>query len=80
MIRKALLTATLAMFMAGPAFAGQCPNDMAAIDAALPKAKLNDANKTLVMDLRAKGGMQHKSGNHPASVKTLAQAKKILGL
>jgi len=80
MIRKALLTTTLAMLMAGPAFASQCPNDMAAIDAALPTAKLDDANKSMVMNLRAKGGMQHKSGEHTASIKTLAQAKNILGL
>lgn len=80
MIRKALLTTTLVMLMAGPAFAGQCPNDMAAIDAALPTAKLTDANKSKVTDLRAKGGMQHKSGDHAGSVSTLAKAKTILGL
>lgn len=80
MLRKGLLTATLALFMAGPAFASQCPNNMAAIDAALPNAQLSEADKTKVMSLRAKGGTQHKSGDHASSMKTLAQAKKMLGI
>ena len=80
MIRIGLLTATLAMLMAGPAFAFHCPNDMAAIDAALPKAQLSDTNKAKVMELRTSGEQQHKAGDHASAVKTLAQAMKILGL
>lgn len=80
MIRKGLLTATFALMMAGPAFAFHCPKDMAAIDAALPKATLNDADKAKVMELRAKGEAEHKAGDHAASVATLAEAMKMLGI
>lgn len=80
MIRKVLLSTTLVMLMAGPAFASSCPKHMAAIDAALPTSKLADADKANVMKMRTKGEMQHKSGDHAGSVKTLMEAKKILGM
>lgn len=80
MLRKALLIAATTAFMSGTAFAFHCPKDMAAIDAALPKATLSEADKTKVMELRAKGEEQHKAGDHAASVKTLEEAKKILGI
>lgn len=80
MIRKGLLTATIVIFMAGPAFAFHCPKDMAAIDAAMPTAQLSDADKAKAMELRATGEAQHKAGDHAASVKTLAEAMKILGI
>lgn len=80
MIRKTLLIAVAGMFLAGPAVASQCPKDMAAVDAALPAAQLSEADKTKVMELRAQGEEQHKAGDHAASVKTLAEAKKMLGI
>lgn len=79
-MRKNLLIAVLALGFATPAFAFHCPKDMAAIDAALPTAKLSDADKAKVMELRKSGEAQHKAGDHGGSVKTLAEAKKILGL
>lgn len=80
MIRKGFLIAAATVFLAGPAFAFHCPKDMAAIDAALPTAQLSEADKTKVMELRATGEQQHKSGDHASSVKTLAQAKEMLGI
>lgn len=80
MIRKALLIAAAGVFLAGPAVASQCPKDMAAIDAALPTAQLSEADKAKVTELRAQGEEQHKASDHAASVKTLAEAKKILGI
>jgi len=80
MLRKSLLVAVTTVFMTGTAFAFHCPKDMAAIDAALPNAQLNEADKAKVMELRAKGEEQHKAGDHAASVKTLEEAKKILGI
>ena len=79
-MQKYLIIASLAFGFATPAFAFHCPKDMAAIDAALPTAQLSDANKAKVMELRKTGETQHKTGNHAAAVKTLADAKKILGI
>jgi len=79
-MRKSLIIAALAIGFATPVFASQCPKDMKAIDAALPTAKLSAADKTKVMELRKTGEDQHKAGKHPDSVKTLGEAKKMLGL
>ena len=79
-MQKYFIIIALAFGFATPAFASQCPKDMAAIDAAMPTAKLSDANKAKVMELRKTGETQHKAGNHAASVKTLAEAKMTLGI
>jgi len=79
MIRKTLLAAILAV-STSPAFAFQCPGDMAKIDAALQTAQLSDADKAKVVELRAKGEELHSAGQHQESVDTLAEAMKILGL
>ena len=78
---KALLAAAaLSLTLAGPAFATQCPADIAKIDAALQTASLSDAQKAEVMQLREEGERLHQAGQHQASVNTLAQAKEILGI
>jgi len=74
-----LLAAILAV-STSPAFAFQCPGDMAKIDAALQTAQLSDADKAKVVELRAKGEELHSAGQHQESVDTLAEAMKILGL
>lgn len=74
------LAATFFLF-AGPAFAGQCPTDMAAIDEALATSPaLSEAQMAEVESLRAEGEALHESGDHAASVATLAEAKGILGI
>src|SRR3546814_13606369 len=83
--RKALIPAALVFLgvngaLTGPAFAFQCPADMAKIDAALQTAELTDDQKAQVMELREEGEQQHASGNHQASVAALAEAKEILGI
>lgn len=80
MIRKYLFAGAMALALAAPAVASQCPMDMQKIDAALQTADLSEEQKTQVMDLRAKGEEQHEAGDHAASVATLAEAKKILGI
>lgn len=60
------------------AFAFHCPADMKAIDAALPKATLTDAQMAEVKKLRAEGEALHKAGKHQESVDTLAKARKLL--
>jgi hypothetical protein len=62
------------------ALAGNCPADMRAIDAALPKAKLNVAQTAEVKKLRADGEQLHKAGKHAESMAALGKAKGILGL
>jgi hypothetical protein len=60
--------------------ANNCPNEWKAIDAALPKAKLNAAQAAEVKKLRAQGEQLHKAGKHSESMATLGNAKKILGI
>jgi hypothetical protein len=77
---KTIIVALTLAFAAGSAYAFHCPADMKAIDAALPKAKLTDAQKGEVTKLRAEGEKLHSAGKHQESVDTLAKAKKILGI
>ena len=53
---------------------------MKKIDAALPTAKLSQADGSKVKDLRAKGEDLHKSGKHSESMAALGEAKKMLGI
>lgn len=76
---KIVALVVLALALGIPtAFARQCPQDMAKIDAALKTAQLSPADKTEVEQLRKQGEEQHNAGNHPASEATLAKAKAIL--
>lgn len=74
------LTLVAALMLAAPALAGQCPADMAKIDAALESASLSEADMAKVKELRSLGEEQHTAGNHDASVATLAEAKTMLGI
>ncbi len=78
MIGRSLLTAAVVVAFAAPALAGHCPADVKAIDAGLAKVKLSAAQKTQVMTLRNKGEAEHKGGKHGDSVKTLAEAMRII--
>ena len=77
---KHILTAAVLSFAALPALAGQCPMDMAKIDAAMATAELSEAEMAEVMTLRTEGEAMHSSGDHATSVEMLAQAKAILGI
>ena len=78
---RAILTAVALAFAAGATFAHNCPNEMKAIDAKLAtNPKLSEADAAKVKQLRADGEAQHKAGNHDASMKSLGDAKKILGI
>ena len=80
MFRRGIFVATVVALFAAPAYAGSCPKHMADIDTAMKTAQLNDADKAKVMQLRKQGEEQHKAGDHGASVKSLGEAKKILGI
>lgn len=75
-------TLTLALLLAsGTALAHNCPNEMKTIDAKLatkPGLSAEDAAK--VAKLRADGEAQHKAGKHDDSMKSLGEAKKLLGI
>ena len=75
---RALILFSTLMLASASAFAFHCPADMKAIDAALPKAKLTDAQMTEVKKYRADGEALHKAGKHQDSVDTLAKARKLL--
>lgn len=77
---KHLTLAAILSLFAVPAIAGQCPGDMAEIDAALESADITEAEMAEVKALRAEGEDLHNAGDHAASVETLAEAKEILGL
>jgi hypothetical protein len=78
-MKRSVLFAVLAL-SASLAWAHNCPNEMKAIDAALPKAKI-DAGKTAeVQKLRAEGEQLHNAGKHSESMATLGKAKEILGI
>ena len=79
-MKKLLIAAVLAS-SAGLAMAHNCPNEMKAIDAKLATSpKLSDADMAKVKALRADGEAQHKAGKHDDSMKSLGEAKKILGI
>ncbi len=78
-IRSIVVAVSLAL-ASSAAFAFHCPKDMKAIDAALPNAKLSDAQMSEVKKLRADGEALHKAGKHQESVDTLAKAMKILNI
>jgi hypothetical protein len=78
MIRIALTAAFV--LASSVAFASNCPVEMKAIDAALPKAKLNDKQMAEVKKLRADGERFHKEGKHGESMAALGKAKGMLGL
>lgn len=73
----ALVVLALA-FGTATAFARQCPQDMAKIDAALKTAQLSPSDKAQVQQYRKEGEALHNAGKHPESEATLARAKAIL--
>ncbi|HWA36961.1 MAG TPA: hypothetical protein VG873_03790 [Burkholderiales bacterium] len=78
-MKRTALAVILAL-CASPVFAHNCPNEMKAIDAALPKAKLDAAKASEVKKLRADGEKLHKDGKHTESMAALGKAKGILGI
>lgn len=78
MIRPVLAACAALTLMAMPAMAGHCPLDAAAIDHALPKSTLSDADKAEVEALKEQGMAAHQAGNHRESEALLAQAMRKL--
>ncbi len=79
-LRRALLAGGILLGLSAPAYAFQCPADVAKIDEALQTAELSEEQQRRVQELRAEGARLHEEGRHQESVDTLAQAKDILGI
>jgi hypothetical protein len=77
---RTLVVASSLALVSSVAFAHNCPNEMKAIDAALPKAKLSAAQMTEVKKLRAQGEQLHKDKKHGESMEALGKAKKMLDI
>ena len=76
-----LMIAAIVFSFSASAFAAQCPLDMRKIDAALAEnPSLSESDMARVKQLRAEGEAQHNSGKHGESVRTLGEAKRILGI
>lgn len=78
MFRKALLATAMTLALATPAYAGHCPADAAAIDAALANMSLSDETKAKVEELRNSGMSMHDAGDHRGAEGTLAEAMRTL--
>ena len=77
---KRLALAVFSIAFVTAAWANNCPHEMKAIDAALPKAKLDAKQSAEVKKLRAEGEQLHKAGKHSESMAALGKAKGILGI
>ena len=77
---KRIMLTVAAFAFASTAWAHNCPNEVKAIDAALPKAKLDSKQAAEVKKLRDDGESLHKAGKHGESMAALGKAKGILGI
>lgn len=78
-MKKFVLAGAFAVALSTSAFASQCPELMAKIDAAMQTASLDDATKAKVQALYDSGKAAHESGDHPKSEADLGEALKLLG-
>lgn len=73
--------AVLLLSASSLAFANSCPKEMKAIDAKLSTASgISSADMEKIRSLRAEGEKLHKEGKHDQSMKSLQEAKKLLGM
>ena len=77
---RKLIAAIVLALASTLALAHNCPNEMKAIDAALPNAKLDAAQMAEVKKLRAEGETLHKEKKHAESMAALGKAKGMLGI
>jgi hypothetical protein len=80
MFKTFTLAAVLSLSFAVPAFAGQCVDDVAKIDAALAKTELDTDVKTQVLDLREQAVQLCGAGNDQEGLDVTAQAKTLLSI
>jgi hypothetical protein len=81
-MKTSILAAVAVVMLATPALAagGHCDADMAAIKAAMSKAKLGEADMKTVNDALAKAAEMDKAGKEEDCEKSLAGASKLVGV
>jgi hypothetical protein len=77
---KRIVLAAVVLAFAAPAYAGNCPNEIKAIDAALQSASVDSGKKAQAKQLRDQADAAHKAGNHAVSMKAATDAKQLLGI
>ncbi|MGH6816485.1 MAG: hypothetical protein ACREC6_12355 [Hyphomicrobiaceae bacterium] len=77
---RVVIGGVAAVGIVASAWAGNCPNEMKAVDDALKTAKLDDAKKKQVGELRKKCEDSHKAAKHDDAMKACGEAKTILGV
>jgi hypothetical protein len=80
MIKNFALAAAFTFAIALPAFADQCQDDVAKVDAALSAAQLDADVKTEITDLREQAIQLCGAGNNQEGVDVLAEAKTKLNI
>jgi hypothetical protein len=80
MIKSLALAAVFTVALGLPAFADQCQDDIAKIDAAMAKAQLDADVKTQLTDLREQAVQLCGAGNEQEGLDVTAQAKTILNI
>jgi hypothetical protein len=80
MFKTLSLVTALSFAFALPAFASQCQDDIAKIDAALVKAELDADVKTEVTDLREQAVQLCGAGNDQEGLDVIAEAKTKLNI
>ena len=78
MIKQLVVAAVLGLASGGTALAAHCPADAKAIDQALPRSALSEADQAKVKALRDEGMSLHQAGDHRASEAKMAEAMRIL--
>lgn len=78
---KTILSAVaVSACLMGPALADACAPELKAVDAALLSAKLDAANLKKVQELRALGAKASDEKKPADCLKSLAEAKRLLGV
>lgn len=82
MIKKAMITAVVALFAVGflstPALAAHCPKDVKLIKAAM--SKMDDKKMSMAKDAANKGMALHKAKKHGEAIKVLHAAMEMYGV
>ncbi|MSQ05071.1 MAG: hypothetical protein EXR40_03665 [Nitrosomonadaceae bacterium] len=77
---RKVISGLILIAFSGVVLAGNCPNELKTIDAKLSAVKLAPEQMMKIKDLRNKGAQEHMDGKHGDSMKSLGEAKKMLGI
>jgi hypothetical protein len=78
-MKAIVLSLALAVGLAAPAFANNCPVLMGQFEEALKTSTVDDATKAAAQALYDTGKAAHESGDHAASLEALNEALAMLG-